>query len=79
MEFDDGGKKSESTSLGGGDGLIFVDRIPCRVWRRCPSIVGSVLPRYLFTIDTASPGHVVKKLLDIAFVQVDLTGLQQEA
>ena len=75
MEFDDGGKKSMSDSLGGDDGLAFVDRIPCRVWRRCPSIVGSFLPRYLLTVGVVSPGHVVKKLLDMAFVHVDFTGL----
>jgi hypothetical protein len=44
---------------------------------RCPFAVAKDFGRNLRTASDVSPGHVVKKLLSMAWVHVDMGGLKQ--
>ena len=55
-------------------GVILVDRWFFRVAFKCPFAVASDFGRNFRTASAVRPGHVAKKLLSMAFVQVETDG-----
>jgi hypothetical protein len=60
-----------------GGWLSLVDRRFFRVALRCPFAVARDLGKNLRTASEVRPGHVAKKLLSMALVQVEMEGLKQ--